>query len=298
MKKSIKNLVIALIIVCYTALPTYGAEIVTLFSHGIADTWKQVHSYTKSYDKNGLVHRNERHVITTPYASFNYPDATNSFYRVNYAETSFGQKNELNRIYKAYIDTIEHFQNPQIILWGLSRGASNLLIFTGQYQPTNIKAMVLESPYYSMADVIANMMHRLNCGSLPLSYGQMIAEFIFKKYTRHGYSPAKCIEHISKDTPIFIICSQEDALVPYTSSINVYKKLIESGHKDAYLFITQKGKHAAILQGPDGDKYQYVLHAFYKKYHLPHSAAIAEKGESLLVLCQPSLDELSVFLGT
>jgi pimeloyl-ACP methyl ester carboxylesterase len=265
-------------------------NIVTIFSHGIADTWKQVHGYAKSYQKHDCIYHNDRYLIHTPFVSFNYPDATTKFYRVNYNETSFGQENEIGRFHKAYRTTLERYNKHGVILWGLSRGASNVLIFTGLHQPTNVKALILESPYYTMADVIENIMIKTHINWLPLSYGETVTEFIFKKYTRYGHSPANCIEHISKNIPIFIICSKKDHLVPYSSSMNIYKKLVESGHQHAYIFITDNGKHAAILQGPDGEKYQWILNAFYKKYKLPHCAISAAKGEPLLALCQPKIN--------
>jgi predicted esterase len=288
--KSIKKHIFAYLIIAAITMPVWcPAQTVTLFSHGIADKKEQVRPYAKSYIKNDMVHYNERYLINTPYATFNYPDATDRFYRVNYTETSFGQENEIARLYKAYQATNERFENCDIILWGLSRGASNLCVFAGLYNFDNVKAIILESPYYTMGEVIASIMKKKGLDWLPLSYGEALAEFIFKKYTRYGYSPANCLENISHDIPIFIVCSEEDHLVPCSSSMNVYKKLIESGHKNVYIFITKEGKHAAILQGPDGEKYQYVLNAFYKKYNLPYCAASAAQGESLLALCQPIL---------
>lgn len=262
---------------------------VTIFSHGIADTWTQVRNYIKAYKIDDLIYYNDRYLFHTPFVSFNYPDATDKFYRVNYHETSFGQENEIGRLYKAYQATLKHHDNCDIILWGLSRGASNLLIFAGLYELINVKAIILESPYHSMSDVIEDLMIKKNLTWLPLSYGESLAEFVFKRYTRHGWSPAKCIENISKEIPIFIICSQADRLVPWSSSMNIYRKLVEAGHKHVYIFITDHGKHAAILQGPDGEKYQWVINAFYKKYNLPHCATSAAKGKSLLALCQPTL---------
>lgn len=270
-----------------TASSLNATNVVTLFSHGIADKWKQVHQYVKSYKKGNVTHYNARHLIHTPYTSFNYPDATDRFYRVNYNETSFGQDNEIGRLYSAYLKTLQYFENCDIILWGLSRGASNLAIFAGRYHLDNVKAIILESPYFTMGEVITNFMERKSMTWLPLSYLETLAEFIFKKYTRYGYSPANCIKNICHDIPIFIVCSEEDHLVPYSSSINVYKKLVACGHKHVYIFITKQGRHAAILQGPEGDKYQHVLNAFYKKYNLPYNAADAVKGEFLLADCQP-----------
>ncbi len=262
-------------------------KVVTIFSHGIADTWQQVHGYVKSYKQDDTIYRNDRYLIHTPFVTFNYPDATDRFYRVNYNETSFGQENEIGRLNKAYTSTMSHHQNSDIILWGLSRGASNVLIFAGLYDLDNVKAIVIESPYHTMGEVIETLMVKKGLDWLDLSYGESIAEWIFKRYTRHGWSPATCLENISKDIPILIICSKEDRLVPASTSMNVYQKLVESGHEHVYIFVADHGKHAAILQGPDGEQYQWVVNAFYKKYNLPHCAASAAKGKSLLALCQP-----------
>ena len=288
---NLKNNVLFCLLAIYTTAPTFCTEkIFTVFSHGIADTWKQVHWYVKSYKKYGLIYRNDRYLLHTPFVTFNYPDASNKLYRVNYNETSFGQGNEIGRLNKAYTTTMSHYENCDIILWGLSRGAANVLIFAGLYQLNNVKALLVESPYFTMGEVIENIMMKKNLTWLPISYGETLAELIFKQYTRHGHSPANCVENISKEIPIFIICSKEDHLVPFSSSINVYKKLIESGHTHTYIFITDHGKHAEILQGPDGEKYQWIVNAFYKKYNLPYCAASAAQGESLLALCQPQFD--------
>jgi hypothetical protein len=300
--KHIKNSYFAYLAIAFATIPALcQAKTITLFSHGIADKWSQVHRYVPSYTKNDVLHRNERYVINTPYVSFNYPDATNRFYRVNYNETSFGQENEIGRLYKAY-ENIKNqvyqelhnlLEDIGVILFGVSRGASNQLIFAGRYVLDKVKAIILESPYHTMGEVIESIMHKKNAGWLPLSYGETVAEFIFKKYTRYGHSPANCLKNISQDIPILIVCSEEDHLVPCSSSINVYKKLVECGHKHVYIFIAKQGRHAAILQGPEGEKYQLIVNAFYKKYNLPHNPSDAEKGESLLALCQPAFNELS-----
>jgi predicted esterase len=289
-----KHIIFVAYLLCTFSLHTVARlpKVLTIFSHGIADTMKQVYGYAKSYSKNNVTYRNDRYLIHTPFVSFNYPDATTKFYRVNYAETSFGQKNEIDRLLKTYQKAITQYGShyTTIILWGLSRGASNVLIFAGLHNLPNIKALLLESPYFTMGEVIESVMKKKRLDWLPVSYGETIAELIFKKYSRHGYSPANCAEHITKDMPILIICSKEDNLVPYASSINVYKKLVATGHKHTYIFITEHGRHAAILQGTDGENYQYVVNAFYKKYNLPYCAVSAAKGESLLALCQPTFD--------
>lgn len=280
---SIKYFVLSLLLMSLNSL----SRTITLFSHGIADTYKQAFLYAPSYIKRGITHYNERYLFHTPYVSFNYPDAINKFYRVNFHETSFGQENEIGRLYLQYQRIMNRYEDCNIILFGLSRGAANLSIFAGLYDLTNISAMVLESPYYSMEEVIESLMSKKNLNWIPVSYGETLTEFIFKRYSRHGWSPKNCVEHIPKDMPILIICSKEDQLVPYSSTINVYKKLVASGHKHAYIFVTDYGRHAKILQGPDGEKYEQVVNAFYKKYNLPYCATSAANGEDLLDSCQP-----------
>jgi len=281
----IRSIAIILLFISSSSLP--NKSVVTLFSHGIADLWKQARLYLKTYKSKGVIHRNLHYTINSPYVSFNYPDATTRFYRVNYNETSFGQENEIRRLYTAYGKTLKRFAGFDVILYGLSRGASNVLIFAGLYDLPEVKALILESPYFTMTDVIENMLRVRNLSWVPLSYGEMLAEMIFKKYTRHGNSPANCLEFIPHDMPILIICSKEDTLVPYTSSMEVYKKLIQTGHKNTYIFVTDHGKHAEIIKGTNGQHYQWVVNAFYKKFNLSYVASDAEKGESILSLCQP-----------
>lgn len=298
-----KTFIIRSILLCFYLLSAaVQAELVNtnscctvLFSHGIADTYKQAFWYAKSYEYNGITYTNDRYLFPCPFATFNYPDATQGPLRVNYKETSFGQENEIQRLNYAYKQTkqwaYDKWNNCNIILFGLSRGASNLGIFAGTHILEHVKAIVLESPYYTMSEVIAHMLKKINLGWIPVYYGETVAEFIFKRYNRLGMSPATTVENISHDIPVLIVCSKEDDTVPCKSSINVYKKLLQSGHPNTYILILDHGKHAKILSDRDGQKYQSVVHAFYKKYNLPYDPAIAASEEFLLSKCQPKINK-------
>ncbi len=288
----IKKIVCLLIIVFFqNTLPEQQDCCVVVFSHGIADTYKQAFWYAKSYTHNETKHTNDRYLFSCPFVTFNYPDATEGPLRVRYQETSFGQRNEMKRLHSAYKKATNWAQQKwndcNIILFGLSRGASNVGIFAGTHELEHVKAIILESPYFNLSEVISNMLQRSGLGWIPLSYGESVAEFIFKRYNRHGASPATTVDNIPLDMPILIICSKEDQLVPWTSSLNVYKKLIETGHKNTHILILDHGKHAKILSGESGDVYQAVTHAFFKKYNLSYSPSKAMDGEFLLTQCQP-----------
>jgi len=244
------------------------ANTVTLFSHGIADTYKQAYIYAKTS------------AIYTPFMTFNYPDATERFYRVDFRKTSFGQKNEIAVLRKAYEKTLniaqEKFQcdDPSVILYGLSRGASNLIIFAGTHDLPHVKALILESPYYSMGDVIDHIMDTFNMTRLPHSLGELIMENIFWLYNRNGIKPCDVLENIPKDLPILIICSKKDTLVPFTTSQKLYEELIKTGHKNVHFFITDYGRHGKILHDHNQEKYITTIHTFYKQYNLPYDRSI------------------------
>jgi hypothetical protein len=138
-----------------------------------------------------------------------------------------------------------------------------------------------------MSSVIYNAMKKFGLDWLPLSYGESLAEFLFKKYSRYGIRPIDVLDDVSHELPILIICSKEDQLVPYHSSVALYQKLVQSGHTHVYLLRLEHGKHAKLLSGNDGEKYRAVVHAFYKKYNLDHNEIYAAKGEFLLSKCQP-----------
>src|SRR5436190_1381037 len=145
-----------------------NANYLVLFSHGIADTYKQAFNYAQSYIYNDIHYYNNQFVLPCPFSTFNYPDATECILRVNYKETSFGQTNEIKRLFFAYEQTkqwaYDKWNDCNIILFGLSRGASNLIIFAGNHNLKHVKAMILESPYYTMSEVIAYMLQKNNLG--------------------------------------------------------------------------------------------------------------------------------------
>lgn len=282
-----KNLVFCLIIVSSIYISSF-AKIITLFSHGIIDNYTQAYWYAQQYHHKGELYKNERHLFTFPFVTFNYSDAIEGF-----RETSFGQDNEIARLNAAYNKAVDiscqtYGEPCNIILFGLSRGASTALTFAGSHKPNNLKALILESPFDSMASVIDHKMQQLKIGWLPHSYGQSLVESIFGRYKRDGISPINVLSQIP-DIPILIVCSREDKTVPFLSSVEIYKNLRALGHEHTYILIMDRGKHARILQNVDGHIYQAVVHAFYKKYDLPCDSAIAIAGEEFFARCQPIL---------
>lgn len=258
-----------------------------LFSHGLGDSHKQAWKYTPARQKK------KPYIIQEPLISFDYPDVSKSIFRVNRLQTSLAQDNEIKCLAQNY------YKYKPSVLVGVSRGASALINFMGIYQPTEVGALILESPFDCVNSIVDRLAHETRWAYLPglKKYGLNIMSFIFCKYRPDGIRPIDQIAKIAKDLPILIICSAQDTLVPVWSTINVYKALIETGHSNTYLLVVPEGKHAELISHRMyGTIYQHVVHAFYCKHNLPHDQNLARKGSTLLnQWCQPDLKTLQIY---
>lgn len=266
-----------------------------LYSHGIADTALQAHNIARAG------------AIGLPYITFDYPDSClyhkghhkysifnylklkwNFFVRGNYKESSLGQIYDIQALYKAYEQAIKEleYENKakKIIIFGNSRGASTIIPMIALYKPKNIAAVIAMSPFDEIENILAHLKKRSKLGSIiSLEKAQAITEYIFQKYSRYGVRLIDLIKKIDFSIPTLIICSKEDSLIPYQISVAVYSMLRNAGMKHIHLFITDHGAHGKILEGPDRKKCVSVIHAFYKKYHLPYNEELASLGDPLLL---------------
>jgi len=257
-----------------------NCSIGSIFAHGLADTATQAFKYL------------EKDIILKPFETFNFPDATDRFFRVKFRCTSLGQDNEIARLHKAYQQYTA--DKEEVILFGLSRGASTALNFVATHQPQQVSALVLESPFDSIESIIKYQLPglRLSINEKNIAWGQSIMSFIFAKYNPQGIQPIQVIDKIDKNIPILIICSKQDTRVPYTSSVEIYKKLVQSGHKKVHILILDCGKHSKILWDKQEHVYRNCVHAFYKKYNLPYMSAYADLGDQIINGTQPALTNL------
>jgi hypothetical protein len=149
----------------------------------------------------------------------------------------------------------------------------------GIYQTPTIKALVLESPFDSIASTVSPIMHAF----LPL---------VFMRYDEKGLHPRDVIAHIPKELPILITCIKDDHRVPYTSTVEVYRLLKESGHPNVHILIFPSGNHGKFVLGNHRIEYRNAAHAFYKKYGLPYNKKAAKRGQRLFATTQPDPQEL------
>ncbi len=286
MRERINITLIALTIISISNR-NHAQDMYYLFSHGLADSHKQAFRYTES------TNRQRPYIIKKPLITFDYPDVSSSIFRLNRLKTSLAQDNEIACLAQHFFSKINQ---EQAILVGVSRGASALINFMGLFNPENVCALILESPFDAVESIVTRLAHETKFGCMPgiKKYGLNLMSFLFCQYKPEGIRPIDQIDSIKKDLPILIVCSLEDKLVPAWSSMNLYLALRESGHHNTYLLIVPEGKHAKLIHhNRFGCLYQQVAHAFYCKHGLPHDAYVAQLGMPLLTkLCQPDAQSL------
>jgi len=271
----------------FSSIFNIHAQVWYLFSHGLGSTYKQAYRYAKTYKIGKKTYYNAQYFINRPFVTFNYPDSYEGFLHINRKKTSFAQDNEIERLKLAFEKTVQYAKKNEtdkskIVIFGLSRGASTALNFMALYNPLQVKALVLESPFDAVSTIIDNQRKKLHLEWLSHSTGEYIMENIFCLYNRNGIRPINMVCDIRKDLPILIICSKKDSFIPCHSSIQLYQKFKKFGHSSVHLFVADHGKHSRILWDQDGNIYQAIVHAFYEKYGLPHNTELAFQGKKYL----------------
>lgn len=225
-------------------------------------------------------------IIQQPLHTFNFPDATRKGF--DGSETSLGQENEIQALANAYT----HIKYHNIVSMGYSRGAATMLNWLASRNPTNVVAAIAESPYDSITSALDFFCQNAGVSWIPTSILYSSPNLFFGKFDYKGIFPIKVIHSINPEIPLLLIASLEDALVPAHSTANLYARLLQYGHPHVYFLLLEKGTHGYLLENGDAHVYLNTVHAFYKRYDLPHNKAFAKQGEKILAQCQPSKKEV------
>lgn len=240
-------------------------NIVYVFAHGMGGDKNQAKYYTY-YDilAQGQVE------------GFNFCDVVDNSFDQN--KSSFGQTSDIETLKATY----ENISDEQldIILCGVSRGAATILNFAGTHNDKKISAIIAESPFAHIDDVIEGFSQNIPILKIvPMFIQKKIMQSMYPAYNPQGEQPINLVKNIDKNTPIALICSKGDTLISYRSTIELYKALKTTGHHNTELLILEDGSHANLMNNPT---YKQFIHAFYKKNNLPHNEQWAQEGEKYL----------------
>ena len=127
------------------------------------------------------------------------------------------------------IDWINYLleKNPDnnIILYGISMGASTVMMATGEELPSNVKLAIADCGYTCVWDEFCHQMNKLfDLCEFPVLYA---ANTVCKIRAGYSFREASCIEQLKKSkTPTLFIHGSADDFVPFEMLDKVYETAI------------------------------------------------------------------------
>lgn len=258
-----------------------------IFAHGLGATQEQASLFLPNNSNKWLIYQ--------PTILFDFPDAKNNAMEYHSQLVNLGQKLDIMRLKDMLEKALALLPDLLVVGAGISRGAAALLNYVALFQPDSIAGLVLESPFDTLTNVIKHLLRRFHLEWVPGSekLALKIAKSTFPLLDFQGIFPINVVHKIQSHIPIMLIHSRKDRTIPVNSSRNLYRSLVLAGHKNVYFLELASGDHGKLVHSIESDLYATVLHAFYKKYGLPHTPQLAQNGENMLRHCQPTLQEIN-----
>jgi pimeloyl-ACP methyl ester carboxylesterase len=271
-------------------------QIAYLFAHGLGATQQQFSLFARVGPEriDGSYKGNSYWFLYDPLVLFNFPDAKNDYGEYVKEHVNLGQKKDIDQLHDAIDRALLQMPGFKFVLTGISRGSATIFNYLALTQPPYVSAVVLESPFDSFKSIINHLLKRFGVQWVPFSdrIGAKIAQSQFPSLNLDGITPLKVASYIPYNVPILLVHSVKDRVVPIQCSRKLYMKLKESGHQHVYLLELPGGDHGKLMNSEHAVLYQNVVHAFYKKYGLPHHEGFAVQGEYMLSMAQPGILEV------
>lgn len=151
-------------------------------------------------------------------------------------------------------------KDVEIVLHGLSMGASALLMASGEELPEQVKFIVADSPYTSVYDMFAYQMKRMY--NLPAKPILPTLSLVTKLRADYSLTEASTIKQVKKDTlPILYIHGVEDTFVPTHMAL----KLSDQTASD-YEVLTIEGAGHGESYILEKKAYQNKLNQYIERY--------------------------------
>lgn len=203
------------------------------------------------------------------------------------SEMSIAQETDLESHQKKYQCWKEARPNKRLMLYGISRGAAT--VFISASKCPEVEIVILEGCFYSVTDLIERSPYPLSAAQTFVQSGLSF----FTKYKAEGPSPHHYIKDFPPNIPVVFITSENDIVVPSTSTKKLAEELNERGKNPVYLITLKRSSHPNYMFDDidDHNTYERVVNAVYKKHGFPHDPNLAALGEPLLESCllkQPS----------
>src|SRR5690625_2986187 len=111
----------------------------------------------------------------------------------------------------------------EIVLHGLSMGAATVLMASGESLPSNVKAIVADSPYSSVHDIFAYQLPRMFY--IPTFPILPTTSLVTKIKAGYSFREASALKQVQKaDVPILYIHGEADEFVPTKLTYELYEQ--------------------------------------------------------------------------
>lgn len=134
----------------------------------------------------------------------------------------FGWHERLDQVEWTNFLVNELGENIEIVLHGLSMGAANVLMTSGEKLPANVKAIIADSPYTSVWDLFDYQINRMfHLPAFPVLHS---TSGLTKLRAGYSFKEASALEQVKKaEVPILYIHGQADTFVPTELAWKLYE---------------------------------------------------------------------------
>ena len=155
---------------------------------------------------------------------------------------------------------IKEDPNAQIVLHGVSMGASTVLMASGEDLPSNVKSIVADCGYTSVWDQFSYQLKELfNLDAFPFMH---VSSIVTKIRAGYWLNEASAIEQVEKSkTPILYIHGDKDDFVPFYMMDELYDNTKSEKEK-----LVVEGAAHAKSSTVNPDLYWSTIENFINKY--------------------------------
>lgn len=154
----------------------------------------------------------------------------------------------------------EKYDSPDIILYGLSMGASCVLMTSGEEFPSNVRCIISDSAYTSVKDEFTYEAKTL----LHLPYFPVVAsaDLFTRIFAGYSFGEADAVSQVKKsETPTLFIHGSDDEFVPPDNMYTLYDAC--SAPKEYRVF---EGAQHCMSQFENFEEYWNCIFSFTDKY--------------------------------
>lgn len=185
-------------------------------------------------------------------------------YAINPRRASMAGEDAVERLVADIQHTLDDTKDTdKIVLYGVSRGASSILIAIArltEYEQSRIALVVAEAPF----DTVYNAM-RYRWSWAVTQVLQMALCCCTPDDPFTDETPLDAVLHFPRNVPILMFSGAQDSVCPVAAQKALLHNLQASGHTKATHVVLPNSAHANMARGPDANTYREALRIAYMR---------------------------------